>query len=82
MNPGNIPSPVSYTHLDVYKRQTYAIMAMKAGKPAYIEKPMAVTYEECTRINRISKETGVPCFVHKDLLLVRHRKECNPAILI
>ena len=42
---------------------TYAIMAMKAGKPAYIEKPMAVTYEECTRINRISKETGVPCFV-------------------
>ena len=42
---------------------TYAIMAMKAGKPAYIEKPMAQTYEECTRINRISKETGVPCFV-------------------
>ena len=24
---------------------------------------MAVTYEECTRINRISNETGVPCFV-------------------
>ena len=42
---------------------TYAIMAMKAGKPAYIEKPMAVTYEECCRINRISHETGVPCFV-------------------
>ena len=42
---------------------TYAIMSMKAGKPAYIEKPMAVTYEECTRIIRISNETGVPCFV-------------------
>lgn len=42
---------------------TYAIMAMKAGKPVYIEKPMAQTYEECCRINRISKETGVPCFV-------------------
>ena len=42
---------------------TYAIMSMKAGKPAYIEKPMAMTYEECTRINRISNETGVPCFV-------------------
>ena len=42
---------------------TYAIMAMKAGKPAYIEKPMAVTYDECCRINRISHETGVPCFV-------------------
>lgn len=42
---------------------TYAIMAMKAGKPAYIEKPMAQTYEECTRINRISRDTGIPCFV-------------------
>nr|WP_321379551.1 Gfo/Idh/MocA family oxidoreductase [uncultured Bacteroides sp.] len=42
---------------------TYAIMAMKAGKPVYIEKPMASSYEECTRINRISQETGVPCFV-------------------
>ena len=42
---------------------TYAIMAMKAGKPVYIEKPMASSYDECMRINRISKETGVPCFV-------------------
>lgn len=42
---------------------TYAIMSMKAGKPVYIEKPMAVTYEECCRINRVSQETGVPCFV-------------------
>lgn len=42
---------------------TYAIMAMKAGKPVYIEKPMAASYEDCSRINRISKETGVPCFV-------------------
>ncbi len=42
---------------------TFAIMAMKAGKPVYIEKPMAASYEDCTRINRISQETGVPCFV-------------------
>ncbi len=42
---------------------TYAIMAMKAGKPVYIEKPMAVSYEECCRINRVAGETGVPCFV-------------------
>ena len=42
---------------------TYAIMSMKAGKPVYIEKPMAVTYEECCRINRTSQVTGVPCFV-------------------
>lgn len=42
---------------------TFAIMAMKAGKPVYIEKPMASSYEDCTRINRISEETGIPCFV-------------------
>ncbi len=42
---------------------TYAIMAMKAGKPVYVEKPLAVNYEECTRINRIAAETGIPCFV-------------------
>lgn len=42
---------------------TFAIMAMRAGKPVYVEKPLASTYEDCARINRISEETGVPCFV-------------------
>ncbi len=42
---------------------TYAIMAMKAGKPVYVEKPLASNYEDCARINRISEQTGVPCFV-------------------
>lgn len=42
---------------------TFAIMAMKAGKPVYVEKPLAANYEDCARINRISKETGIPCFV-------------------
>ena len=42
---------------------TFAIMAMKAGKPVYVEKPLAASYEDCARINRISAETGVPCFV-------------------
>ena len=42
---------------------TFAIMAMKAGKPVYIEKPMAANYEDCCRINRISHTTGMPCFV-------------------
>ena len=42
---------------------TFAIMAMKAGKPVYIEKPLAATYEDCARINRISIKTGIPCFV-------------------
>lgn len=42
---------------------TYAIMAMKAGKPVYVEKPLASSYMDCMRINRISEETGIPCFV-------------------
>jgi predicted dehydrogenase len=42
---------------------TYAIMSMKAGKPVYLEKPMASSYEDCARINSISERTGVPCFI-------------------
>ena len=42
---------------------TYAIMAMKAGKPVYVEKPLAASYVDCQRVMRISRETGVPCFV-------------------
>ena len=38
-------------------------MAMRAGKPVYIEKPLAASYSDCIRINRISEQTGVPCFV-------------------
>ncbi len=42
---------------------TYAIMAMRSGKPVYVEKPLASSYADCQRVNRISKQTGVPCFV-------------------
>ena len=42
---------------------TFAIMAMKAGKPVYVEKPLAASYDDCARVNRISEQTGVPCFV-------------------
>jgi predicted dehydrogenase len=42
---------------------TYAIMAMKAGKPVYVEKPLASSYLDCQRINRVSEQTRVPCFV-------------------
>lgn len=41
----------------------YAIMAMNAGKPVYVEKPLAASYDDCARINRVSRETGMPCFV-------------------
>lgn len=41
----------------------YAIRAMKAGKPVYVEKPMARNFDECELMNKVSSETGVPLFV-------------------
>lgn len=42
---------------------TYAIMAMKAGKPVYVEKPLAASYADCQRVIRVSQQTGIPCYV-------------------
>lgn len=42
---------------------TFAIMSMRAGKPVYVEKPLAASYDDCSRINRISEQTGIPCYV-------------------
>lgn len=42
---------------------TFAIMAMHAGKPVYVEKPLAASYDDCARVNRVSEQTGIPCFV-------------------
>lgn len=41
----------------------YAIAAMRAGKPVYVEKPMAASFQECVAMSEVAKETGVPCFV-------------------
>lgn len=41
----------------------YAIMAMRAGKAVYVEKPMALDYQGCVEMNRVSSETGKPLFV-------------------
>jgi len=41
----------------------YAISAMRAGKPVYVEKPMAASYRECEEMNRVSLETGIPLLV-------------------
>lgn len=42
---------------------SYAIEAMRAGKPVYVEKPMARNYRECQEMIQVSKETGMPLFV-------------------
>lgn len=41
----------------------YAIRAMRAGKPVYVEKPMARNATECEAMNQVSRETGMPLFV-------------------
>jgi predicted dehydrogenase len=41
----------------------YAIKSIKAGKPVYIEKPMALDYSECTKINKAAERSGIPVFV-------------------
>jgi 1,5-anhydro-D-fructose reductase (1,5-anhydro-D-mannitol-forming) len=41
----------------------YAIQAMKAQKPVYVEKPMAMNYTECLEMIQTSHSTGTPLFV-------------------
>ena len=41
----------------------YAIQSLKAGKPVYVEKPMAAVYSDCVRMNQVSEETGMQLFV-------------------
>lgn len=41
----------------------YAVRAMKAGKPVYVEKPMALNSAECQQMIDVSKRTGVPLYV-------------------
>jgi predicted dehydrogenase len=41
----------------------YAIRVLEAGKPVYIEKPMALNYNECLKINETAERLGLPVFV-------------------
>jgi predicted dehydrogenase len=41
----------------------FAIPAIKAGKPVYIEKPMAVNYAQCLKINKTAQKYNIPVFV-------------------
>ena len=43
---------------EVSESAGWKCVRQEAGKPVYIEKPMAVSYEECLRINRISELLG------------------------
>ncbi len=41
----------------------YAIRVLEAGKPVYVEKPMARTADECLQMNEAAERAGVPLFV-------------------
>jgi len=41
----------------------YAIASIRAGKPVYIEKPMALNYKECLKINEAAEKYKIPVFV-------------------
>ena len=41
----------------------YAIEVIKAGKPVYIEKPMALNFSQCLKINKAAEKNKVPVFV-------------------
>jgi predicted dehydrogenase len=41
----------------------YALKTLNAGKPVYIEKPMALNYTECVMINDAAKKNNLPVFV-------------------
>ncbi len=40
----------------------YTIMSLKAGKPVYVEKPMAMNYSECIEMLEASKNSGQKLF--------------------
>lgn len=42
---------------------TYTFKAAAAGKPVYVEKPMARSYKECLEMVQVCKEAQVPLFV-------------------
>lgn len=53
---------------------SYAIEAMQAGKPVYVEKPMARSFAECEEMLKVAKETGM-------LLRVAYYRRTLPAFL-
>ncbi len=56
------------------QHEEYAIAAMQAGKPVYVEKPMALDLAACRRMEQVSNETGVK-------LVVAHYRRALPLFM-
>ena len=61
INDPNVNAIYVATPPDTHKE--YAIKTMRAGKPVYVEKPMALNYNECAEMVNVSQETGQKLFV-------------------
>ena len=46
-----------------YAHKEYTLMCAQAGKPVYVEKPMAMNYTECQEMIDACRSAGVPLFV-------------------
>src|SRR3954469_15798046 len=54
--------------------EQYAVMAARAGKPVYVEKPMGRTHAECVRMIEAARSAGTPLFV-------AYYRRCLPSFL-
>ncbi len=54
---------VVYVATPPASHEEYAVRAALAGKPVYVEKPMARTFEECRRMIEAARVAQVPLFV-------------------
>ncbi len=54
--------------------EQYAIAAMKAGKPVYVEKPMALDVAACLRMEAFSKKMGIK-------MVIAHYRRALPLFL-
>jgi predicted dehydrogenase len=52
-----------YVATPPYAHARYTLMAAQAGKPVYVEKPMAMNFAECESMLAACRAAGVPLFV-------------------
>lgn len=54
--------------------ETYTLLALQAGKPVYVEKPMSISLASCKRMEQASVSTGIP-------LTIAHYRRALPKFL-
>jgi predicted dehydrogenase len=51
-----------YVATPPYAHREYVVRAARAGKPVYVEKPMALNHAECLEMLEVCRAAGVPLF--------------------